>query len=99
VFIAEILPKLDLLSTLSPTQVDKPCMDAVWIVGGVRSLVTKIEAHVKKHVRPWPMSDPMYLAVYHRNAPAARALLESGIDTNKTLDAYTAVHQYPVITR
>ena len=47
VFAAEILPKLDAFDTLSLAQVSKSYNDAVWSVGGVRSLEPKIKAHVE----------------------------------------------------
>jgi hypothetical protein len=84
VFAAEILPKLSLKDTLNLTQVNKTYRDSVWSVGGVRSLEEKIEAHVKKHRMTWP-THPMFCAAYYGNAPAVRALLESGVDANKTL--------------
>ena len=47
VFYGEILPKLDLLDTLNLAQVSKSWNDAVWSVGGVRSLEPKIKAHME----------------------------------------------------
>ena len=44
VFAAEILPKFDLLSTLSLAQVNKTYRDEVWSVDGVSSLEPKIKA-------------------------------------------------------
>ena len=83
VFAGEILTKLDLTETLNLAQVNKTYNAAVWSVGGVRSLEAKIEAHKKKPGRRrWPPY-PMYLATYSGNAPAVRALLESGVDVNK----------------
>ena len=48
VFYGEILPKLDFEDTLNLAQVSKAYRDAVWSVGGVRSLEEKIEPHCVK---------------------------------------------------
>ena len=42
VFAVELLPKVDLLDTLSLAQVSKRCRDAVWSADGVQSLQAKI---------------------------------------------------------
>ena len=47
VFYSEILPKLDLISTLNLAQVSKRYNDAVWSVDGVRSMEAKIKAKIK----------------------------------------------------
>lgn len=89
VFYGEILPKLDLLDTLNLAQVSKSYNDAVWSVGGVRSLEPKIEAHVEMledGFTPDLPTDPMYWAANQNHAPLARALLESGVAVNANLD-------------
>ena len=101
VFYGEILPKLDLNETLNLAQVSKAYNDAVWSVGGVRSLEPKIEAHVERIDRQYPdealmkplywSRDPMWLAAGEGNAPAVRALLESGFDVNKKVGGTTAL--------
>ena len=77
VFIAEILPRLDLISTLNLAQVGKWYNDAVWSVDGVRSMKAKIEA-----AKPNYLSEPLYWAARYGNMPAVRALLKSGVDVN-----------------
>ena len=81
VFTAEILPKLDMNDTLNLAQVNKTNRDAVWSVDGVRSLQAKIRINAEGELT----TEPMYLAARHGNVPAVRALLESGVDVNKTL--------------
>ena len=84
VFAGEILPKLDLTETLNLAQVNKTYNAAVWSVGGVRSLEAKLEAHfVKIGQKKGRLTEPLYRATYYGNAPAVRALLESGVDANK----------------
>ena len=87
VFTAEILPKLDMKDTLNLAQVNKTYRDAVWSVGGVRSLKAKIKAALELHrgaVRPiFGEADPMLWAAKHGNVPAVKALLESGEDVNR----------------
>ena len=94
VFYGEILPKLDLLDTLNLAQVSKAYNDAVWSVGGVRSLKEKIEPHFVKIGRKVLITEPYYWAARHGNVPAVRACLESGVDVNKVLtqDNRTALH-------
>ena len=105
VFIAEILPKLDLISTLNLAQVSKWYNDAVWSVDGVRSMKAKIEAQkIKEHeaetgksVTVHPMYfaavHPMYFAARYGNVPAVRALLKSGVGVNEILSCkWTALH-------
>ena len=46
VFYSEILPKLDLISTLNLAQVSKSCNDAVWSVDGGRSMEAKVGAMI-----------------------------------------------------
>ena len=82
VFTAEILPKLDMNDTLNLAQVNKTYNAAVWSVDGVRSLRAKMTAHIKN---PQKRLHPMYYAAYYGNAPAVRALLESGSDASKSL--------------
>ncbi len=84
VFTAEILPKLDMNDTLNLAQVNKTYNAAVWSVGGVRSLEAKIVARIMKKSMRWP-KNPMFSAAYYGNLPAVRALLESGVDANKSL--------------
>ena len=94
VFAGEILTKLDLTETLNLAQVNKTYNAAVWTVDGVRSLVTKMRPikgmhRMKNHVMTYesgPILDPMYHAAENGNLPAARALLESGVDVDKTYD-------------
>jgi ankyrin repeat protein len=85
VFYSEILPKLDLISTLNLAQVSKSCNDAVWSVDGVRSMEAKMEAMIKAEFKA-PLtsysSDPLCFAAIHGNAPAVRALLKYGVDVN-----------------
>ena len=97
VFAAEILPKFDLLSTLSLAQVNKKYRDEVWSVNGVSSLEPKIKAHsymlmerAKKNGgmhggETYWNTKPMYWAVKHGNVPAVRALLASGVDVDRSL--------------
>ena len=97
VFAAEILPKVDLLSTLSLAQVNKKYRDEVWSVNGVSSLQPKINAHsymlmerAKKNGgmhggETYWNTKPMYWAVKHGNVPAVRALLASGVDVDRSL--------------
>ena len=94
VFYGEILPKLDLLDTLNLAQVSKAYNDAVWSVGGVRSLKEKIEPHFVKIGRKVLIAEPFYWAARHGNVPAVRACLESGVDVNKVLtpENRTALH-------
>ena len=84
VFTAEILPKLDIEDTLNLAQVSKTYRDSVWSVGGVRSMEAKMEAHMKNH-RMTRATHPMLDAAWYGNLPAVRALLESGVDANKSL--------------
>jgi hypothetical protein len=84
VFTAEILPKLDMTDTLNLAQVNKTYNAAVWSVDGVRSLEAKIMARIMKKSMRWP-KNPMFSAAFYGNLPAVRALLESGVDANKTL--------------
>ena len=82
VFYGEILPKLDLLDTANLAQVSKSWNDAVWSVGGVRSLEPKIKAHMEMIEDPFFCTEPMYWAAIENHVPLARALLESGVDVN-----------------
>ena len=82
VFYGEILPKLDLLDTANLAQVSKSWNDAVWSVGGVRSLEPKIKAHMEMIEDPFFCTEPMYWAAMENHVPLARALLESGVDVN-----------------
>ena len=88
VFIAEILPRLDLISTLNLAQVGKWYNDAVWSVDGVRSMKAKIEA-----AKPNYLSEPLYWAARYGNMPAVRALLKSGVDvTTDLFGGFTPLH-------
>jgi hypothetical protein len=95
VFYSEILPKLDLISTLNLARVSKRCNDAVWSVGGVRSMKEKIEAEIKA---AWPgedqgiSSEPLYWVATYGNMPAVRALLKSGVDMNVSHHDWTPLH-------
>ena len=61
----------------------------MWSVDGVRSMKANIDAY--NDLQPVPVSTfavplsraPIYLAVWHGNLPAVRALLKSGVDVNK----------------
>ena len=92
VFAAEILPKLDMEATLNLAQVNKFYNDAVWSVEGVRSLEPKIRAFAaddrwqNRGLYAPQHSEPMYWAVRFGNAPAVRALLESGVGVNDIVD-------------
>ena len=91
-FAAEILPKVDLADTLNLAQVNKAYNDVVWSVEGVRSLEPKIRAFAAddrwQNRGPYAPqhSEPMYWAVRFGNAPAVRALLESGVGVNDIVD-------------
>ena len=76
VFTAEVLPKLDLMSTLNLAQVSKWYRDAVWSVDGMRSLGEKVRPELfESRPRGTPIT-PIPLVVTHRNLPAVRAHLE-----------------------
>jgi hypothetical protein len=77
VFTAEILPKLDLFTTLNLAQVNKAYNDAVWSAEGVRSMRAKIKPHFVDIGKGWA-GEPMYWAAKHGNIPAVRALLKLG---------------------
>ena len=83
VFYGEIMPKIDVLDTLSLAQVSKKYRDLVWSVGGVRSLEAKIEAQLHIAERNVCRA-PMIWAAEHGNLPAIRAILQSGVDVNRT---------------
>jgi len=113
VFYGEILPKLDLMGTLNLAQVSKAYNDAVWSVGGVRSLEPKIDAHLHWLDREYPndppcwhRSDPMWWAAWQGQVPWARALLESGCDVNKKVGStsttalvYAVGAGYPAVVK
>ena len=105
VFTEHILPKLDMEDTLSLAQVNKAYNDVVWSADGVRSLYTKIKAHIKyltdmgykleeDSYEGETFTAPMYLAIKHGNLPAVRALLEFGVDVNEIIDTkeFRALH-------
>ena len=76
VFAVELLPKVDLLDTLSLAQVSKRCRDAVWSADGVQSLqakITRLPVWTRLYGR-----DAMACAIAFNNLPAIRALLKSG---------------------
>ena len=93
-FSAEILPKLDVISTLNLAQVSKWCRDVVWSVGGVRSLKAKMEAKFKAAYPGYSMlfSDLLYMMAFYDNVPAVRALLKSGVDVNVSSHDSTPLH-------
>ena len=93
VFAAEILPKLDWFDTLSLAQVSKSYNDAVWSVGGVRSMDAKIKAYAEMFGMSFVPS--IHYAARYGNLPAVRAHLESGEDVNKRDPKFgqTALHQ------
>jgi len=113
VFYGEILPKRDLMGTLNLAQVSKAYNDAVWSVGGVRSLEPKIDAHLHWLDREYPndppcwhRSDPMWWAACQGHVPLARALLESGCDVNKKVGStsttalvYAVGAGYPAVVK
>jgi hypothetical protein len=82
VFYAEILPKLEAKDILNLAQVSKWCRDVVWSVGGVRSLEAKLKVYAERNL-PGPSSWMSYAARFG-NVPAVKALLESGVDANKS---------------
>ena len=82
VFAAEILPKLDVLSTLNLAQVSKSYNDAVWSVEGVRCMDAKIEAHLKEIGKSDYSRPSMHRPARYGSLPAVRAHLESGEDVN-----------------
>ena len=88
VFTDHLLPKLGTRDTLSLAQVNKTYRDAVWSVGGVRSLKAKMKAALELHRGPirrpnYGKADPMLWAAKQGNVPAVKALLESGEDVNR----------------
>ena len=85
VFIAEILPKLELRATLNLVQVGKWYNDAVWSVGGVRSLEEKISKGSS--------FGPLNWAAYCGNVPAVRALLKSGVDVDMSTPLHCAAQE------
>jgi len=87
VFYSEILPKLDLISTLNLAQVSKWYNDAVWSVDGVRSMEEKMEAKIKAASTGYS-SEPLYWAATYGNLPAVRAILKSGVDVNVNFNRY-----------
>ena len=95
VFYGEIMPKIDVLDTLSLAQVSKKYRDLVWSVGGVRSFEAKIESQLRSAVGiEGPIdecSEPMLWAAENGNLPAIRAILQSGVDVNMSYGD-TALH-------
>ena len=76
VFTAEILAKLDLMSTLNLAQVSKWYRDAVWSVDGMRSLGEKVRPVMfGSRPRSTPIGS-IPLVVTHGNLPAVRAQLD-----------------------
>ena len=92
-FAAEILSKLDMWATLNLAQVSKSFNCAVWSVGGVRSMETKIKAHFVEIGMDCD-AEPMVWAAESGNLPAVRALLESGWDVNRSMvtEGFPALH-------
>ena len=90
-FYAEIFPKLDLKDTCNLARVNKAYNDAVWSVDGVRSMKAKMDTYNDLNPYRYPAFEriphihvaPIYWAVWHRNVPAVKALLKSGVDVNK----------------
>ena len=80
VFTGEILPKLDIVDTLSLAQVSKSYRDAVWSAGGVGCMRAKIKTHLDKLNDLEKSDNPVYWAARHDNLPAIKALAESGVD-------------------
>ena len=81
VFAAEIVPKLDWISTLNLAQVSKSYRDAVWSVPGVSSIDEKLHVAKMEHgpVRLCvEQLTTMCWAARHMNLPAVRAFVESG---------------------
>ena len=85
VFTGEILPKLDIVDTLSLAQVSKSYRDAVWSAGGVGCIGAKIRTHLDKLNKPNMPAYPVYWAARHDNLPAIKALVESGVDIIKSV--------------
>ena len=96
VFAAEILPELDLLSTLNLAQVSKSYNDAVWSVEGVRCMDAKMKAYAEKSGKTFVPS--MHCAAGYGNLPAVRAHLESGEDVNKRGLGRTSLGRLPCTT-
>ena len=94
VFYGEIMPKLDVLDTLNLAQVSKRYNEVVWSVGGVRSLEAKIEAQLESEVGIIDCIKPMIWAAEYGNLPAIRAILQSGVDVNRTYSTWkrTGLH-------
>jgi hypothetical protein len=82
VFYSEILPKLDGRATLNLARVNKWYNDAVWSVAGVRSMEAKIKVYAERNLSC--MSSCLGFAAHFSNVPAVKALLESGVDANKS---------------
>ena len=98
VFAAEILPKLDVISTLNLAQVSKSYNDAVWSVEGVRCMDAKIEAYLMKIGHVFTTIPSMHWAASYDNLPAVRAHLESGEDVNKRGLGRTSLGRLPCTT-
>ena len=103
VFTGEILPKLDIVDTLSLAQVSKSYRDAVWSAGGVGCMRAKIKTHLDKLNNPKKNDNPVYWAARYDNVPAIKALAESGVviindvsTKNRTEKGKT--YSYPVHT-
>ena len=94
VFASEILPKLDVWTTLNLAQVSKSYNDAVWSVDGVRSMEAKIRTHLDNLNHPKTSANPVYWAARHGNLPAVRALLMDGVWINKIVNRrkWTGLH-------
>ena len=103
VFGAEVLPRLDLRSTLNLAQTSKLFRDTVWSVRGVQSMRAKIRAHIDAITKyntprrcniPYSILDPLALAGYFGATRAVRALIAAGVevDTRKTLKGQTTLH-------
>ena len=81
VFAAEIVPKLDWISTLNLAQVSKSYRDAVWSVPGVSSIDEKLHVAKMEHGPVRLCVEQLTLCAGrqgHMNLPAVRAFVESG---------------------
>ena len=98
VFYAEILPKLEVKDILNLAQVSKWCRDVVWSVGGVRSLEAKLKVYAESKLPGGLCLSWLGYAARFGNVPAVKALLESGVDANKTCTSpeYLPRHLAPI---
>ena len=105
VFTAEILPKLDLISTLNLAQVSKWYRDAVWSVDGMRSLGEKVRPELfESRPRSNPISSiPLeYFRKVDAHGPRCmRMRVEDGLPESETItvDAAFEAHTDALIER